>query len=42
MLRGALRERKIEKERGVQEHAGCCVCAFLGEGIQPCLTPKRA
>ena len=40
MLRGALRERKIEKERGVQEHAGCCVCIFLEEEYSHALHPK--
>jgi len=40
MLRGSLREER-QKKSGAQEHAGCCVCASLGEEIQPhALQPK--
>jgi len=32
MLRIVMRE---ERKKEVQEYAGCCVCASLGEGMQP-------
>jgi len=40
MLRSVLREER-QKKRGAQEHAGCFVCASLGEEIQPHALPPK-
>ena len=34
-------ERRKTEYNGVQEHAGCCVCASLGEEIQPHALPPK-